>query len=138
MAYCLYTNDDVCSIGPVANRASALKARSGDELYNYYRFSADEWSDWEDYGAFLAVNAWISQHAKRKDYFECVAPKLLSICIDALAEQKAAGVFAANPDQQFLAVWVSDSSSSLVQESVARLNSPEIYRAFALEFADSE
>ena len=136
--YSLYTNDEVSSIGPVANRQSVRRAKPGEALYSYYRYSAEEWSEWDDFGLFREVNELIRQYSVADDYFRDVAPKLLTVCLDVLAELKASGSFAAGSDDLFLVVWVSDSSNSVIRESVAKLNSSEAYRVFAREFVGSE
>lgn len=136
--YSLYSSDDVPSIGPVANRSGALKVKPGHSEYAYYRFSVDEWSEWEDWGLFDSVNALIRQYSKADNYLSKVAPRLLALCSDALAESKKEGVFTAAARDLFLVVWVCDSSNSMIQESAARLNPPKAYRAFATEFVDSQ
>ena len=136
--YSLYTNDEVSSIGPVANKQSVHKAKPGEALYSYYRYSADEWSEWDDFGLFREVNDLIRQYSAADDYFRAVAPKLLALCLAVLAELKADGSFAAGSDELFLVVWVSDSSNSIMRESAAKLNSAEAYRVFAKEFVGSQ
>jgi hypothetical protein len=136
--YSLYTNDEVSSIGPVANRQSVHKAKPGEALYSYYRYSGDEWSEWDDFGLFREVNELIRQYSAAGDYFRDIAPKLLAVCLEVMAELKAGGSFAAGSDDLFLVVWVSDSSNSVMRESAARLNSAEAYRIFAKEFVGSE
>jgi len=80
---------------PVANRVSALKSKPSESRYNYYRYSADEWSEWDDFELFRGVNELICLFSKEETYFSDVATKLLTLCAETLAESKAAGVFAA-------------------------------------------
>jgi hypothetical protein len=136
--YSLYTSDDLPGVGPVANRSSALEEKADDEDYSYFRFSPDEWSEWEDRDLFREVNALIRGYAERDDYIDLVAPKLLATCSDVLAELKAEGLFAAGARDLFLIVWVSDSSDQIVESSARRLNDAKTYQAFAEEFVDSE
>ena len=55
--YALFTEDGLSSIGPVANRESALQKPKSDPMYNYYRYLAVEWSDWDNFGMFDDVNS---------------------------------------------------------------------------------
>lgn len=45
----------VNSIGPVANEERLIKVNKSDPLYNYYRYGAVEWSEWDDFGMFDEV-----------------------------------------------------------------------------------
>lgn len=132
--YSLYTSDDVSSIGPVAVRASALATVAGDSMGVYYRFSPDEWSEWEDFGFFEEVNQLIRQLSAQPRYLRVIAPKLLGACADVLGELKDSGAFACCGDDLFLVVWISDSDNKIMESSAKKLNSREMFRAFAAEF----
>jgi hypothetical protein len=133
--YSLYTSDDVQSIGPVANRASAVKAKPGEAQYIYYRYSADEWSEWDDFGLFEDTNALIAEYATGDDYCEEVAPKILQSSVEVLSELKASGIFRAASADLFLVLWVSDSATRIVWESAALLNRRDQFGEFAREFS---
>jgi len=53
--YSILTDDCVNSIGPVANEERLIKVNKSDPLYNYYRYGAVEWSEWDDFGMFDEV-----------------------------------------------------------------------------------
>ena len=54
--YAILTDDCVSSIGPVANKERLIKVNKSDPLYNYYRYGAVEWSEWDDFGMFDEAN----------------------------------------------------------------------------------
>src|SRR4051794_21112953 len=54
--YSLFTEDGVSSLGPVANRRSTIRVGPSDPMYDYYRYLAVEWSEWDDFGLFGTVN----------------------------------------------------------------------------------
>ncbi|EAO52528.1 hypothetical protein RBTH_01814 [Bacillus thuringiensis serovar israelensis ATCC 35646] len=60
--YSILTDDCVNSIGPVANEERLIKVNKSDPLYNYYRYGAVEWSEWDDFGMFDEVKKIIKKY----------------------------------------------------------------------------
>lgn len=152
--YSLYTEDGVSSLGPVANRASALKVGSGDKMYNYYRYGAVEWSEWDDFGLFDRVNSLVSEllndegelpHTEQFDptaelqrHFEFAEKRkaVLWTALEALCELEAGGLFGPRSAERFVVLCLSDSSHEVMLESAKRLNDDDVYQAYAEEFGD--
>lgn len=133
--YSLYTSDDVSSIGPVANRVSSLKVDEFDPMYNYYRYSPDEWCDWDDFGMFQLVNEIIAEYySKLNDNFEQFVQDILEQALQSLYELQSEGLFGVKHDNRFLVVWVSDSGNEIMNTSAKLLNTEKTFKEYALEF----
>ncbi|HEX8965442.1 MAG TPA: DUF4303 domain-containing protein [Patescibacteria group bacterium] len=125
--YSLYTSDDVSSIDPVANRESSISVDKDDPSYNYYRYSPDEWSDWDDYGKFDYVNLIIKKFGQLKS-------AILQQAFQALIELESEGLFGIKSDSRFIVIWLSDSDNEIIHISAKQLNSEKVYLEFASEF----
>lgn len=133
--YSLYTSNEVSSIGPVANKLSEVKVDKSDPMYNYYKHSPDEWSDWDDFGLFESVNHIISEYRREMGQnFEEFTTSALEHSLGALRDLDCEGIFGEKNDERFLVVWVSDSSHEIIGISAEALNTPNVYEAFASEF----
>lgn len=133
--YSLYTSDDISSIGPVANKVSDLTKDKDDTEYNYYRYSPDEWSEWDDFGMFEQVNEIISKlYEEMNNNFANYKKSVLRKAIDVLYELELEGVFGPKNDERFLIVWVTDSSDESIHTSAKKLNTQKVYKEFASEF----
>ncbi|GAA5507733.1 DUF4303 domain-containing protein [Novipirellula caenicola] len=129
--YSLFSDDGLSSIGPVANRESALKKPKSDPMYNYYRYLAVEWSDWNDFGMFDDVNAILKKiHEESPTELERVLPT----CLDVLAELDDEGVFGQRTDDRFIVICLSDSDNVIMMESAKRLNTETAFAEYAGEF----
>jgi hypothetical protein len=133
--YSLYTVDDVPSVGPVANRESALTVDPSDDMYNYHRYLAVEWSEWNDFGLFDAFNKIVSGlHADESIAFELKREMILRVCLEVLCELEAEGVFGPRTDSRFLVICVADSDEKIMMESAKKLNTTVAFEAYATQF----
>lgn len=133
--YALYTSDDVSSIGPVANLNSDITVEINDDMYNYYRYSPDEWNEWNDFGIFDDVNQIIKElHSKSYVIFEELKEKILNQSLQAMKELDENGMFGAKNDERFLIIWVSDSDDRIMNISAKQLNTSKAYEEYVSEF----
>ncbi|HEY8100239.1 MAG TPA: DUF4303 domain-containing protein [Burkholderiaceae bacterium] len=132
--YCLYTNDDVSSIGPVANRESALQVDPNHGTYNYYRFGPQEWSDWDDFGLFEDANQILKSLYEGMD-FDNFRAGSLQAALQALTELEAEGLFGPRSDSRYVTLWLSDSSDAIMSHAVKALNNEPVYERYAAEYA---
>jgi hypothetical protein len=133
--YSLYTSDGVHSIGPVANRVSAICVHPSDSLYNYYRFGAVEWSEWDDFGFFDGVNAIVSSlHDDESIDFVVKRDGMLNALLGVLSELEAEGLFGPRTFDRFVVICVADSDMPIMLESARLLNSPDAFAAYCSEF----
>jgi hypothetical protein len=133
--YSLYTTDSIEGIGPVSNRESALKVGPSDPMYIYYRYSPDEWSDWDDFGMFDDVNKMIRQIADAADdNFDAFVDKMFEIMLWTLNELDKEGLFGIKDDSRFLVIWASDSANEIMDISAKTLNSTKAYSEYKTEF----
>ncbi len=133
--YAVFTDDGVSSLHAVANRTSAISVDPSDRMYNYYRYGAVEWSEWDDFGLFDAVNAVVGQiHDIDSVEFADKREAMLRTAIDVLCELDAESVFGPKSDERFVAVCVADSGEPIMLESVERLNTPAVLEAYCAEF----
>jgi len=134
--YSLYTSDDVSSIGPVSNRVSSLKTVISDPMYVYYRYSPDEWSDWDDLGLFDQVNRMIKAYCEEMDDdFGKFREDVLRQALQTLIELEVEGLFGVKDDQRFLILWLSGSADPIMDAAARALNTQKAYEKFASEFS---
>ncbi|PEA06995.1 hypothetical protein CN425_19015 [Bacillus cereus] len=134
--YSLLTNDCVNSIGPVANKERLIKVDKSDHLYNYYRYGAVEWSEWDDFGMFDEVNKIIKKyHETVEDDFNMRVNTLLKESLNVLIQLESEGLFGDRNDNRFIVITVTDSSNEIMVESARLLNTLKIYVEYAAEFA---
>ncbi|MED0981386.1 DUF4303 domain-containing protein [Bacillus paramycoides] len=134
--YSLLTADCVSSIGPVANKERLIKVNKSDSLYNYYRYGAVEWSEWDDFGMFDEVNKIIKKyHETVEDDFSMRVNTLLKESLNVLIELESEGLFGGRNDNRFIVICVTDSSNEIMIESARLLNTLNIYQKYASEFA---
>jgi hypothetical protein len=132
--YCLYTSDDVSSIGPVANRESALQVDPNDVTYNYYRFGPQEWSDWDDFGLFEDANRILKSLYEDME-FENFRSGSLQAALQALMELEAEGLFGPRSESRYVTLWLSESSDPIMSRAVKALNNGRVYKRYASEYA---
>ena len=60
--YVLYTTGDLSSIFPVYNRETDLKRDKNDASYNYYRYVAVEWQNFDETNIFETTNKSIQKN----------------------------------------------------------------------------
>ncbi|MBJ7987694.1 DUF4303 domain-containing protein [Bacillus cereus] len=134
--YSILTDDCVSSIGPVANKERLIKVNKSDPLYNYYRYGAVEWSEWDDFGMFDEVNKIIKKyHETVEDDFNMGVNTLLKESLNVLMELESEGLFGDRNDNRFIVICVADSSNEIMIESARLLNTLKIYEEYASEFA---
>lgn len=133
-AYCLYTDDDVTSIGPVSNKTSEINNNDIEHL-NYYKYCPEEWSDWDDYGLFDHVNTLIKNYYKEmEDNFEEYRESILKEALQILKEIDNEGLFGVKSDERFLVLWISDSNDKYIFLSAKELNTQKVCDEFNSEF----
>ncbi|MFB7121820.1 DUF4303 domain-containing protein [Bacillus tropicus] len=134
--YSILTDDGVNSIGPVANKERLIKVDNSDPLYNYYRYGAVEWSEWDDFGMFDEVNKIIKKyHETVEDDFNMRVNTLLKELLNVIIELESEGLFGDRNDNRFIVICVTDSSNEIMIESARLLNTLKIYEEYASEFA---
>ncbi len=135
--YSLYSSDDISSLGPVANRLSVIEEKTSDSDYFYYKYSADEWSDWDDFELFEEVNSIIAQfYNEKKDCFDEFRDYILNTSLQVMKELEQEGLFGLKNDERFLVIWISDSSDEIINISAKQLNTQKVYKEFASEFIE--
>ncbi|GLR11666.1 hypothetical protein GCM10007907_04560 [Chitinimonas prasina] len=135
--YSLYTDDSLCSIGPVANTSSQIAAAATDPMYNYYRYGPHEWSLWADHGLFDEANDILKAiHADQSLDFDSKRDGMLKAAFVALTEAEAEGLFGPRTPTRFLALWLSDSADPIMVEAAKALNSHDVFSAFCSEYAN--
>ncbi|MCB2355746.1 DUF4303 domain-containing protein [Clostridium estertheticum] len=133
--YALYTSEDVFSIGPVANRNNNITVEIDNDMYNYYRYSPDEWSDWDDFEMFDVVNKIIGElYSKPNAIFKQIKKEILSESLKAMDELDENGIFGIKNDNRFLIIWISDSDSEIMSASAKKLNTIKVYQEYVSEF----
>lgn len=145
--YALLPGDayDIHSLVAATNTEGDIQVPPSHDQYRYYRYSVDEWAHY-DHDAFAEANALLiesnaefrSMHTRltcdaAMDDFELAhASALLECILKGLEVAKFRGVF--GKGGPFLVVWVSDSDSEVLVDSVKRLNSRAVLKEFEEEF----
>jgi hypothetical protein len=136
--------DNLHDIVAVSGSLSDVPVPPEDSQHNYYRFSVDEWKNWDSDG-FSAANRilleanrrFATAHAGATFVMDEVqvgfSNGLLDSILCGLEQAKQLGTFAGTAP--FLVVWISDSSFEIMSESVRRLNQPDVTADFMAEFA---
>jgi hypothetical protein len=133
--YSLYTDDGLCSIGPIANTTSRIAVAATDPMYNYYRYGPHEWSMFEDHGLFNDANEMVKAiHADPSLDFRSRCDGMLQAAFAALKEAEADGLFGPRTPTRFVALWLSDSANPIMAEAARALNSQEVFDAFCTEY----
>lgn len=133
--YSLYTDDSVCSIGPVANTKRHIAVTETDPMYNYYRYGPHEWALWEDHGLFDPVNDIVNAiHADRALGFDSKRDGMLQAALMALEEAEADGLFGPRTSARFVALWLSDSADPIMVDAARALNSQDVFDAFSTAY----
>ena len=134
--YALFTDDGVSSLGPVANKESMIQVGTSDPLYNYYRYGAVEWGEWDDFGLFDDVNKIIKQyHETVQDDFKIRVDTLMKELLSVLVELESEGCFGEKNDRRFIVICAADSSNETMLESARLLNTAKVFDEYASEFA---
>jgi hypothetical protein len=140
--------DGIGSLVAVYNRRADISVGPDESEFTYYKYSVDEWHHW-DHGKFprsdsilTSLNAqFAAAHQKDADDFEidelqqAYSKSLLDAILDGVAIVKSEGRF--SQTVEFLAIWISDSDNPILEESVRRLNSPEVAEEFLGEFGSA-
>ncbi len=136
---------DIHSIVVATNSESEIKVPFSDYLYRYYRYSVDEWMNY-DHKEFAKTNSVLlvanerfkAQHTREAESYqmdECevaFANGVLDALVNGLDAAKKAGAF--GNKEKFLVVWISDSDVPIMSESSLRLNSAAVAADFSAEF----
>ena len=135
--YSLYTNDDVSSIGPVANTVGGIRSTPDRKDYQYHRYGPHEWSLWDDFGIFDRSNELVRAiHADNSRTFQEKRLGMLTAAFQALSEQENKRLFGPRTSDRYVVLWVVDSDEPLMPQSAAALNSAEVFHAYYLAYAD--
>ena len=134
--YTLYTDDSLCSIGPVCNRESDITVPESDEMYDYYKYGAVEWANFEDFGIFDGVNSLLAK------IMDCDHPEwmekrreVLEVCLATLSELEESNLFGPKDSGRFIAICIADSDDPIMEKSARLLNNSNVYKAYAKEFS---
>jgi len=134
--YTLYTDDSLCSIGPVCNRESDITVSESDEMYAYYKYGAVEWSNFEGFGTFDGVNNLLTK------IMDCDHPEwaerrqeVLEACLSTLSELDKSNLFGPKDSGRFIAICIADSDDPIMEKSAKLLNNSSVYEAYAKEFS---
>jgi hypothetical protein len=136
---------DIHTVVAVTNSESDIKVPISDDLYRYYRFAVDEWTNWE-HNEFANVNSLLAeankrfqlQHSRKQGSYEmdesevAFANGMLEALTNGLDAARISGSF--GDTEKFLVVWISDSAVSIASQSARRLNSGTLAAEFAAEF----
>jgi len=134
--YSLYTDDDVCSIGPVANTVDKIPVPAGDATYGYYRYGPQEWSLFDDFGMFESVNQIVSDiHASENLSFDLKRDGMLQVAFQVLVELEEEGFFGSKESSRYVVLWLSDSSDPIMNASAKALNSQAVFAAYCKEYS---
>lgn len=135
--YSLYTDDDLCSIGPVANTADKIPVSEQDPTYNYYRYGPHEWALFDDYGLFDSANKIIKDiHENSGLTFDARRDGMLQAALQVLSEMEVDGFFGPRTPSRYIVLWLSDSSDPIMSASVKALNDPAVFSAYKIEYAE--
>lgn len=135
--YSLYTDDDFCSIGPVANTVDAIPVTQQDPDYGYYKYGPHEWAIFEHHGLFDSVNKIVKDiHDNAGLPFESRRAAMLQVAMQVLVELEGSGIFGARTPSRYVVLWLSDSSDPIMSTSAEALNSPEVFSAYLQAYKD--
>jgi hypothetical protein len=134
--YTLYTDDSLCSIGPVCNRESDITVPESDEMYAYYRYGAVEWSNFEDFGIVDDANNLLTK-IMGCDHPEWVdrRQEVLEACLITLSELEKSNLFGPKDSGRFVAICIADSDDPIMENSAKLLNCASAFEAYAKEFS---
>ncbi|HEY9861572.1 MAG TPA: DUF4303 domain-containing protein [Candidatus Obscuribacterales bacterium] len=128
------------------NRESDIAPENANS--NYYRYSVDEWSNYE-HRKFPKSDAIIdSRNAQFKElhindnldnhvmdnWGIAHAIKLLTTILTAMNELRHDGLIGG--DKSFAVIWIPDSDNGIICQSAKTLNSDTVYKIFMEEFGD--
>jgi hypothetical protein len=135
--YSLYTDDSICSIGPVANTTEKIPVSVNDPTHGYYRYGPHEWALFDDFGLFEAVSKIVKGIHEDPDLsFEAKREGMLEAALQALVNLEAEGRFGPRTASRFVVLWLVDSSDPIMSVSAETLNSPAVFAAYRAEYGD--
>ena len=135
--------DNLHGIVAVSSSLNDVPVLPEDSQYNYYRFSVDEWKNWDSDG-FSGANHILLEANRRfttahvgasfamDEIQVAFANGVLDSILCGLEQAKQVGTFAGMAP--FLVIWISDSSCEIISQSVQRLNQPDVAADFMAEF----
>ena len=135
--YSLYSVDGLESILPVANRLKGIPVNPSDEDYVYYRYGAEEWNEWDEFGLFEKVNQ--IKDEILSGYENNSSEKIdliLQTSLDTLCELEKEGCFGLKTDDRFLGICIADSDDKIMLKSVKLLNTEKVFKLYASQFSD--
>ena len=135
---------EIKNLVAVSNRESEIKKDDA-----YFRFSVDEWENW-DYEAFESATPILNKlnekfrslHDRDSDGPELAryeidyVSSIHTVLLGALKELANEGLFDREADDGFTAIWISDSSHDIIFRSVRELNSAKVVKEFMDEFGE--
>jgi hypothetical protein len=154
VGYCLYTCDQIDSLGPVANSLAAVQKHKSDDA-PYYKYCPDAWSHWDDFGTFSRVRRILRDihhvfettrtewefllspaHSKVNDEvneYNCWRG-IYDAVLKALSELREEGRLGLpSSEDGVFAIWFSDADEddeTLIKESASRLNTSRVVEEF--------
>jgi hypothetical protein len=135
--YSLYTDDNVSSIGPVANTVDGIPSGGIVADQNYYRFGPHEWTLFDDFELFSSANEIVKAiHEDKSRNFSEKRTGMLNAAFLALKELDSDGLFGPRSSGRYIVLWVVDSDEPLMAVSAAALNSSEVFHAFCSAYRD--
>lgn len=135
--------DNLHDMVAVSSSLSDVPVPPEESQYNYYRFSVDEWKNWDSDG-FSAANHVLLEANRRfatahvgasyvmDEVQVAFANGLLDSVLCGLKQAQQLGTF--DGIAPFLVIWISDSSCEIIYESVQQLNRPDVVASFMAEF----
>jgi hypothetical protein len=137
------TQPDPASIGVAYNRESDVDDEHKNDTY--YRYSVDEWQNYELEGFSKAneilrkyigeFNDFCEKYGDDVDDFDYDSEfydRINHAILEALVRLKEDGVL---KESAYLVIWFSDSNNSIIEKSVEILNTKEIYKEFLKVFS---
>lgn len=133
--YVLYTTDDLSSIFPVYNRESDLKHDKNDTSYNYYRYFAVEWKNFDETDIFDSINKLVHEtlESKDDDQWSQARENILELALNALKKVEGDGLFGERRDGKYIGICIADSSDKIMELSSSALNTPVTHALFMAE-----
>jgi len=134
--YALYTEDGLSSIGGVCNTITDVPVSTDDPMYNYYKYGAIEWQHFESYGLFDQVNVVLNEIMNCDDeQWSDKRQQVLHTCLKELVSLDSSGLFGPQESGRFIVICLSDSSDPVMERSARELNTQEVYKHYAEQFA---
>jgi len=133
--YVLYTTGDLSSIFPVYNRETDLKRDKNDASYNYYRYVAVEWQNFDETNIFETTNKSIQKilESSNDDQWGQARDNILEVALTAIKNAENSGLFGERRDGKFIGICIADSDDKIMEASSIALNTPTTHALYMAE-----